>query len=49
MDHIEHSLLKLSKDELARLILDCQGKLNYLLQSLKDNVSERLVKTLQII
>ena len=49
MDHIEHSLLKLSKDEWARLVLDCQCKLNYILQPLKDNVSERLVKTLQVI
>ena len=40
MDHTEHSLLKLSKDELARLVLDYHGKFNSLLQSLKDDVSE---------
>ena len=40
MDRTEHSLLKLSKDELARLVLDYQGKFNYVLQSLKDDVSE---------
>ena len=40
MDHTEHSLLKLSKDELARLIVDYQGKFNYVLQSLKDDVNE---------
>ena len=40
MDHTEHSLLKLSKDELARLVLDYQGKFNSVLQSLKDDVSE---------
>ena len=40
MDHTEHSLLKLSKDELARLVLDYQGKFNSVLQSLKNGVSE---------
>ena len=61
MDHTEHSLSKLSKKELARLVLEYQGKFNYVSHSLKDDVSEmkskfnvldpncRLVKTLQII
>ena len=40
MDRTEHSLLKLSRDELARLALDYQGKFNSVLQSLKDDVSE---------
>ena len=40
MDHTEHSLLKLSKDELARLVLDYHGKFNSVLQSMKDGVSE---------
>ena len=40
MDHSEHSLLKLSRDQLARLALDYQGKFNSALQSLKDDVSE---------
>ena len=40
MDYTEHSLLKLSKDELARLVLDYQSKFNSFLQSLKDGVSE---------
>ena len=40
MNHTEDSLLKLSKDELARLALVYQGKFNYVLQSLKDDVSE---------
>ena len=40
MDHTQHSLLKLSKDELARIVLDYQGKFNYILQSLKDDVSK---------
>ena len=40
MAHTEHSLLKLSKDDLARLVFDYQGKSNSVLQSLKDDVSE---------
>ena len=40
MVHTEHSLLKLSKDDLARLVIDYQGKFNSVLQSLKDNVRE---------
>ena len=40
MDHSEHSLLKLSRDQLARLALDYQGKFNSALQPLKDDVSE---------
>ena len=40
MDYTEHFLLKLSKDELARLVLDYQSKFNSVLQSLKDGVSE---------
>ena len=40
MVHTEHSLLKLSKDELARLVIDYQGKFNSVLQSLKDDVRE---------
>ena len=28
MDHTEHSLLKLSKEELARVVLDYQDKFN---------------------
>ena len=40
MGYTEHSLLKLSKDELARLVLNYQGKFNSVLQSLKDDVSE---------
>ena len=40
MDRTEQSLLKLSRDELARLALDYQGKFNSVLQSLKDDVSE---------
>ena len=58
--HTGRSLLRLSKNDLARLVLDYQGKLNYVLQSLKDDVGQmkslkfwnlnwRLVKTLQII
>ena len=44
MDHIEHSLFKLSKDELAKLVVDCQGKFNSVLQSLKEDVSEMKAK-----
>ena len=40
MDPTEHSLLKLSKDELARLVLDYQHKFSSVLQSLKDDVIE---------
>ena len=40
MVHTEHSLLKLSKDDLARLVIDYQGKFNSVLQSLKDDVRE---------
>ena len=40
MYHTEDSLLKLSKNELTRLALVYQGKFNYVLQSLKDDVSE---------
>lgn len=40
MAHTEHFLLKLSKDELAGLVLDYQGKFNFVLQSLKDDVRE---------
>ena len=40
MAHTEHSLLKLLNDELARLVLDYQGKFNSVLQSLKYYVSE---------
>ena len=40
MDHTEHSLSKLSKEELARLVLEYQGKFNYVSHSLKDDVSE---------
>ena len=40
MDRTEHSLLKLSKNELARLVLDYQGKFNYVLQSRRDDVCE---------
>ena len=36
MAHTEHSLMKLSKDELARLVLEYQGKFSSVLQSLKD-------------
>ena len=32
--------MKLSKDELARIVIDYQGKFNSLLKSLKDNVGE---------
>ena len=44
MDHIEHSLFKLSKDELAKLAVDYQGKFNSVLQSLKEDVSEMKAK-----
>ena len=40
MDPTEHSVLKLSKDELARLVLDYQRKFSSVLQSLKDDVIE---------
>ena len=40
MPHTKHSLLKLSKDELARIVLDYQGKFNSILQSSKDDVCE---------
>ena len=40
MVHTEHSLLKLSKDDLERLVIDYQGKFNSVLQSLKDDVRE---------
>ena len=40
MVHTEHSLLKLSKDDFARLVIDYQGKFNSVLQSLKDDVRE---------
>ena len=39
MHNIEHSLLKLSKDRLARLVWN-QGKFYSVLQSLKDGISE---------
>ena len=39
MHNIEHSLLKLSKDRLARLVWN-QGKFYFVLQSLKDGISE---------
>ena len=44
MDPTEHSLLKLSKDELARLVLDYQRKFSSVLQSLKDDVIEMKLK-----
>ena len=40
VNHTKYSLLKLSKDELGRLVLDHQGKFNSVLQSLKDDVSK---------
>ena len=40
MANTEHSLLKLSKDQLAKLVLDYQGKFNSVLQSLKYDVSD---------
>ena len=40
MDPTEHSVSKLSKDELARLVLDYQRKFSSVLQSLKDDVIE---------
>ena len=44
MYHTEDSLLKLSKNELTRLALVYQGKFNYVLQSLKNDVSEKKPK-----
>ena len=35
MAHNEHSLLKLSKEELVRLVLDFQGKFDFVLQVTK--------------
>ena len=35
MAHNKHSLLKLSKEELARLVLDFQGKFDSVLQVTK--------------
>ena len=44
MVHTKHSLLKLSKDELAKLVLDYQSKSNSILLSLKNDVSKKKSK-----
>ena len=40
MDHTEYSLLKLSQDQLAILVRYYQGKFDFVLQSLRDDVSK---------
>ena len=40
MSHIESSLMRLNKDDLVRIILDCQGKFSNILDELKNNLNE---------
>ena len=40
MAHSEHSQSKLSKDELPSIVLDYQGKFDFVLQSMKDDVTD---------
>ena len=44
MAHTEQSLSKLSKDDLARLVLDYQGKFNSVLKTVKDDICELKTK-----
>ena len=44
MDHTETSLIKLNKEDLARLLLDYQGKFNSILDDLKNNFDELKTK-----
>ena len=44
MAHTEQSLSKLSKDDLARLVLDYQGKFDSVLKTVKDDICEMKTK-----
>ena len=44
MDHTESSLMKLNIEDLVRLLLDDQGKFNFILDGLKNNFDELKTK-----
>ena len=44
MDHTKASLMKLNKEDLVCLLLDCQGKFNSILDDLKNNFDELKTK-----
>ena len=44
MSHTESSLLRLNKEDLVRMLLDYQGKLNNILDELKINLNELKTK-----
>ena len=44
MSYIESSLMRLSKVDLVRMLLDYQGKLNNILDELKNNLNELKTK-----
>ena len=44
MAHTEQSLSKLSKDDLARLVLDYQGKFDLMWKTVKDDICKLKTK-----
>ena len=44
MDHTKASLMKLNKEDLVCLLLDCRGKFNSILDDLKNNFDELKTK-----
>ena len=44
MSHTESSLMRLNKDDLVRMLLDYQGKLNNILDELKNDLNELKTK-----
>ena len=44
MSHTESSLMLLNKEDLSIMLLDYQGKFNYILDELKNNLNELKTK-----
>ena len=44
MSHTEQLLSKLSRNDLVRLVLDCQGKFDSVLKTVKDDICELKTK-----
>ena len=44
MSHTELSLMLLNKEDLSMMLLDYQGKFNYILDELKNNLNELKTK-----